>query len=280
MKLTKTLSKQVAILAILFAAGCASVPAEPEPPKPFILVAHRGVVEDGLTENSLESLEETIRRGYTHFEVDVRCTRDGHPVCLHDRDLRKVAGIDGNIDAMTLAELREKVPENTVPTFETFCARCEGRIGLMPDIKGCPGEVMDAYIEGIDRSMSEHGLIENALFIGSPVAARGFLGRSRLAWRMPLEKARERDEREPGKRYFVFNHAADFDQHEVDGFHELGLDVVVSINTQHYKDGDPVAQGNADVARMVELGVDGLQLDSVYEEAARKALALRRERNL
>ena len=70
---------------------------------------------------------------------------------------------------------------------------------------------------------------------------------------------------EPGSSFFIFNHAADFDREQVDGFHALGLDVVVSINTFHYREGDPIAQGVRDLERMLALGVDGLQIDSVYD---------------
>jgi hypothetical protein len=39
--------------------------------KNFILVAHRGgVVDEERSENSLKALDEAVRRGYTHVEVD------------------------------------------------------------------------------------------------------------------------------------------------------------------------------------------------------------------
>ena len=112
------------ILAL--AAGCATVP-ERKPLPAFVLVAHRGIVTEELPENSLASLEETIRRGYTHIEVDVRATKDGFPVCLHDGNLARMCGIDLNIGAVTLAELRERVPENGCLIRDVLREEC-GRI--------------------------------------------------------------------------------------------------------------------------------------------------------
>ena len=45
----------------------------------------------------------------------------------------------------------------------------------------------------------------------------------------------------------------------------MGLKVIVSINTGHYPDGDPLELGLADIRKVVPLGVDGLQIDSCYD---------------
>ena len=49
-------------------------------------------------------------------------------------------------------------------------------------------------------------------------------------------------------------------------YQALGLQVIVSINTFHYLRGDYTQQGLDDVKRMLDYGVDGLQLDAVYDE--------------
>ena len=122
----------IALLSGLAGLGVAQAPDG------LILVAHRGVVTDTATENSLESLEGAIQRGYTHVEVDIRLTKDGHAVCLHDSSLRRTTGVDKRIHQVTLRELRALVPVNTVPTLETYCDHAAGRIDLMPDIKDYP----------------------------------------------------------------------------------------------------------------------------------------------
>ena len=240
-----------------------------EVPEGFILVAHRGVVDDAFTENSLPSLEETIRRGYTHIEVDLQCTKDGQAVCHHGASLGRTAGVRRNVGEVTLAELRGLVSEETGPSFKTFCERCEGRINVMPDVKACPPHLREAFVESIESALTDHGLMREALFIGRGDLTRHFAGKGKLAWGAPLEAAREsaRGKQRPGDSYFIFKHAADLDETQVKGFHEMGLLVIVSINTFHYLGkGDLVELGRDDVRKMVALGVDGLQIDSVYDD--------------
>ena len=262
--------------AVLLAILCVSLMAAGEggSRQGFLLVAHRGVVTESLTENSLGALEEAIRRGYTHVEVDVVCTKDGQALCLHDRSLKRTTGVDRNADEVTLDELRELVSEDLVPSFEKFCQHSEGRMGLMVDLKGCPSHLTERFVASLTRSLDEHGLMDSALFIGKPHLMRRFLDRGKLCWRAPLANARTRKlaKQNHRERYFVFNHAADFDADEVDGFHAMGLSVIVSINTGHYKKSDPVQKGLEDVRRMIALGVDGLQIDAVYEEAVPREL--------
>ena len=238
----------------------------------FILVSHRGIVTDDAPENSVASLEQSLKRGCTHIETDIRITRDGRLVVLHDRNLLRTIGYDANIDEITFSELRKAASPDLVPTFDDFCQRCQGRIGLMPDLKGAPQQLEKQYLEGIERIMNRCGLMNSALFIGPTNLLDFFYGKGgRVCIRVPYETAKEQlsGVENPGKTYFAFNHAADFNQKEVDGFHALGLQVVVSINLQHYDSPtDPVAKGLADVDAMLELDVDGLQLDSAYDKTA------------
>ena len=258
--------------AILLLCACCCA-AESGADGEFLLVAHRGVVTESLTGNSLDSLEETIRRGYTHVEVDIRCTSDGHAVCLHDKNLFRTAGVDRSIDDLSLAELRAQVPGNIVPSFRVYCERCRGRIGLMPDLKGCPRERIDRYAESIKRSLDEYDLWDSALFIGQPHLAKRFAEHGRQAWRIPLAATKKlAADRQPGPGQFVFGHAVSFDAEEVQGFQAMGLPVIVSINTGHYQSSDPLRQGNEDVKKMLGLGVEGLQIDSVYEASVPEKL--------
>jgi len=252
----------------LFCAGLLVLAADVTPlPDDFLLIAHRGVVTDELIENSLPALEETIRRGYTHIEVDMRCTKDGHAVCLHASSLRRTTGVDRQIHEVTLEELRELIDEETVPSLETFCARASGRIGLMPDVKTVPVELNEAFFVSIESAMTKHGLMKGALFIGHPLMKQRVGEGARVSWRGPLDKAQEKAAEEPGfaQRTFLFGHGEDFSAENVAGYQALGLPVIVSVNTFHYRAGDPIEAGLAHVIQMMHLGVDGLQIDSVYD---------------
>jgi hypothetical protein len=245
----------------------ASGSAVAERPADLILVAHRGIVTETLTENSLPSLEETIRRGYTHVEVDIRCTKDGQAVCLHDSSLKRTTGIDARIHEVTLTELRKLVDADTVPSLEEFCARAAGRIDLMPDIKDCPPDLVEALAASIRDAMSRHGLLKNALFIGRHDYVKPEVGEGRVSTRGTVDFVHKQSADDPAfsKKHFVFGHAVDFNAENVRAFREMGLPVVVSINLFHYTSGDPVQQGLDDVQKMMVLRVDGLQIDAEYD---------------
>ena len=68
------------------------------------MVAHRGASET-LPEHTLGAYLEALDAGADALECDVRLTSDGHLVCFHDRDLRRVASRRGTVSTMQLAEL-------------------------------------------------------------------------------------------------------------------------------------------------------------------------------
>jgi glycerophosphoryl diester phosphodiesterase len=81
-----------------------------------IAFAHRGASPDGL-ENTLAAVEQAVALGYDYLETDVRATRDGVPVLLHDADLRRTTDRAGAVRALPWTEVararvggREPVP--------------------------------------------------------------------------------------------------------------------------------------------------------------------------
>ena len=75
------------------------------------IVAHRGASKE-RPEHTLAAYELAEQRGADGFECDIRLTRDGELVCLHDRTIDRVAvnkpaKSSGVVSEMTLAELRE-----------------------------------------------------------------------------------------------------------------------------------------------------------------------------
>jgi glycerophosphoryl diester phosphodiesterase len=83
----------------------AARPAVPGPhPRPLLL-AHRGDWTNAA-ENSLEAFSAAERRpGVDGVELDVWAAGDGTPVVIHDPDLRRVQGIDGEVAQLTAPEL-------------------------------------------------------------------------------------------------------------------------------------------------------------------------------
>jgi glycerophosphoryl diester phosphodiesterase len=70
------------------------------------IVAHRGASES-RAEHTLAAYLLALEEGADALECDVRLTRDGHLVCVHDRRLERVSTGRGLVSERTLAELAE-----------------------------------------------------------------------------------------------------------------------------------------------------------------------------
>jgi glycerophosphoryl diester phosphodiesterase len=97
----------------------------------------------GNFENSLASTKQSIRSGVDIVEVDVRTTKDGHLVLMHDSRIDRTTTGKGKIEDLTLAEIRKfrlrapygRISEETVPTFEEFLKVTKGKIMVDVDMK-------------------------------------------------------------------------------------------------------------------------------------------------
>ena len=89
-----------------------------------LLIAHRTAM--GLRpENTIVGIEAAIASGVDGVEIDVRATRDGVVVLMHDASLARTTGDPRDVEAVTLDELRAlrvldphgDVGPQPVPTF-------------------------------------------------------------------------------------------------------------------------------------------------------------------
>lgn len=75
------------------------------PDRPRI-VAHRGA-SAACPEHTAAAYELALAEGADGLECDVRLTRDGHLVCVHDRTVDRTSSGTGVVSEMTLAQLSE-----------------------------------------------------------------------------------------------------------------------------------------------------------------------------
>ncbi|NEY34112.1 glycerophosphodiester phosphodiesterase [Streptomyces sp. PRKS01-65] len=98
-------------------------------------VAHRGDPYR-VRENTIDSLRSALDRGADAVEIDVRLTRDGVPVLLHDETLRRLWERDRPLRALTAAEV-SGLTDGRVPTLAGALAATEGS-RVMVDLPGAP----------------------------------------------------------------------------------------------------------------------------------------------
>lgn len=131
------------------------------------VVAHRGA-HDGPPENTLAAYQRAIDLGCDFVEIDVRATKDGHLISIHNATVDAYTrNAIGAVRNFTLAELKaldigsRVAPEwanERIPTVEEILTLCSGRIGVYLDVKE------PAVIPALLAFVREHGMARDALW--------------------------------------------------------------------------------------------------------------------
>lgn len=113
------------------------------------LIAHRGA-SAYAPENTLAAMREAKNRGARWVEIDVKLTRDGHPVIIHDHRVDRTTNGTGLVAGMTLQEIRAldagswfdpAFAGEKVPTFEELIETVLALdLGLQVELKPTPGD--------------------------------------------------------------------------------------------------------------------------------------------
>ncbi|MFI1564540.1 glycerophosphodiester phosphodiesterase [Streptomyces sp. NPDC020490] len=98
-------------------------------------VAHRGDPYR-VRENTVDSLRSALVMGADAVEIDVRLTKDGVPVLLHDATLKRLWERDRPLRSLTAGEVRE-LTDGGVPTLAEALAATDGT-RVMLDLPGEP----------------------------------------------------------------------------------------------------------------------------------------------
>jgi glycerophosphoryl diester phosphodiesterase len=141
------------------------------PPRSGVVyvIAHRGVHSEGIPENTLAACRAAIELGCDFIEVDLRTTRDGQLVCVHDARLNRVAVNDRRaVRECTWAELQqvELVAKSAdqaerIPRFRDVLVLCQNRCGLYLDLK-------DVDVVQVCEEVVAAQMLTNCVWYGRP----------------------------------------------------------------------------------------------------------------
>ncbi|MBQ7923495.1 MAG: glycerophosphodiester phosphodiesterase [Clostridia bacterium] len=121
-------------------------------------IAHRGLHDDTVPENSLTAFHLAAEQGYA-IENDIHITADGEIVVFHDDTLERMCGVSGKPEEFTLAELKKLRlggTEETIPTLAECLAVVDGRVPLLIEFKCRTNAVCSRLCPGADRILSEY----------------------------------------------------------------------------------------------------------------------------
>jgi glycerophosphoryl diester phosphodiesterase len=103
----------------------------------MIVVGHRGcaLLEP---ENTLRGFRHALELGCDYVETDVRLTRDGHLVLMHDETVDRTTNGSGSVAELTFGEIRalDAGQGEQVPTLAELLPLLRGRAHLLCELKG------------------------------------------------------------------------------------------------------------------------------------------------
>ena len=135
----------VLVCAMQWLAGSAIAQNQPAAPGAWprwniAFVAHRGLAP-GYPENTLAAFRQAIKLGAEALEIDLRGTKDGEVIILHDETLERTTNGTGKVTEKTLIELKtlDAGKGERIPTYEEGLQLVNGTgVKLLLDIKESP----------------------------------------------------------------------------------------------------------------------------------------------
>lgn len=131
---------KIVFLFLLLSASAFAQQVLPEVKHKIVVIAHRGN-HVAVPENTLSAAREAIASGADYIEVDLRTTKDGHLVVLHDATVDRTTNGAGKVSTMTLDEVKHlqvfnrNKKTNKIPEFKELLAVCKNKINIYLDFK-------------------------------------------------------------------------------------------------------------------------------------------------
>ena len=141
-----------------------------------LLGAHRGDRKH-YPENTMPAFIAAAEMGCDAIETDVRMTKDGHLILIHDRDVERTTNATGFVDEMTLAEIKaldagfwkgDEFKGLQIPTVEEFLEYVSKTNLLVNwELKEYPKDLgEERSYETVDRLIAlikKYGMVERSM---------------------------------------------------------------------------------------------------------------------
>lgn len=135
----------------------------------FLRIAHRGY-SSKYPENTLPAFEAAVAAGADMIELDVRLSRDGEFVVIHDARIDRTSDGRGPVAGRTVAELRRYSYHNgmkgcgfvPIPTLTETIDRVGGRAVLNIEVKE-DGSKRSGVEEKLVRLLRERGVVDRVI---------------------------------------------------------------------------------------------------------------------
>ena len=234
-----------------------------------LLIAHRGgVVGAGAPECSKMAVKMAAAHRYDMVELDVWESQDHYPVIFHDKNMMHACGIDGEISDFTLeavTQIRFLKSDEAITSLDAMLSLCRSlNLGVMFDIKS--GDGSDLFFNRVLELIEKYNLDKACMMLGGSQVREYLKGTVLLT--LPdnmLEKVMQGESIDLHGFYW-FGVPKTWSIDLIKPVQESGALVIPAINTFRYSEENHCAEAHEDVVRLVEAGVDGFQIDCIYQD--------------
>jgi glycerophosphoryl diester phosphodiesterase len=226
------------------------VPGRQTPVTNPIAIAHRG---DPIAEreNTLEAFRAAVRQGADMVELDLRRTRDGELVVLHDPTLSRLWTVDRAVADLDLGEVAQiGQGDLRIPTFRQALDAVD--VPIMVDFTG------DEVVEEAVRAVREAGAMGRSLFVTGNVEALRALRALAPEARIGLTWTRA----EPPSPSLLQELGAEFWNPE---FHLVTPERIADMHALGLKVSTWTVDDASDMARVTRAGVDAVVTNRIGE---------------
>ena len=118
------------------------------------VIAHRGF-HLGSPENTLAAYKMAVKMKYA-IELDVRMLKDGTIVCIHDRYMKRLLGVPGDIERKTYDQIKKYKVQNSdqsVPTLSQTLELINGNVMVLIEVKG---RFNIKYLNGLKNVLKDY----------------------------------------------------------------------------------------------------------------------------
>ena len=214
----------------------------------MLKVGHRGA-RAYEPENTLRSFKKAIELGVDAVELDVRKTKDGEIIVMHDADVKRTTNGEGLVSNLTLKEIKILTSEKDekIPTLEEALDFLDKKFKVFVELKeiGIEEQVTSLVKKkALEKNVVIVSFLEDALKKVKELDPEIETGLIYAKHKNPLKAAIDL-KAQWLLAFYKFVHTAN-----VQKAHENGLKMIVwTVNTSE------------EVAEMVKKGVDGVASD-------------------
>ena len=150
--------------SILTVCAAAALPAAD---KRIEVIAHRGEHVE-CPENTIPGIRKAVDLGCDWVEIDVRTTKDGHFVLMHNATVEATTGGQGAVADFTFAEIRQLDAAAHRPDFRgTPVPTLDEALGVMRGKCGVYFDAKQIGAEAIVDALTRHDMLQHCVVYGS-----------------------------------------------------------------------------------------------------------------